>query len=139
MSSSERSSSGESDDESLLDLQKLKPYEILSLDGISTSSDEEELSSSDCEAESRIGKTYSYYISTFTVSIIKQKSSLKNMGQAQKFQEFTSFGFNKISLVSELLLYHVLILLYCVFIICTLLKNSHSQTLSSRKYIKVIN
>ena len=66
MSSSERSSSGESDDESLPDLQKLKPYdlEILSLDGISTSSDEEELSSSDCEAESRIGKTYSYYIST---------------------------------------------------------------------------
>ena len=63
MSSSERSSSGESDDESLPDLQKLKP-EILSLDGISTSSDEEELSSSDCEAESRIGKTYSYYIST---------------------------------------------------------------------------
>ena len=62
MSSSERSSSGESDDESLPDLQKLKPYdlepEILSLDGISTSSDEEELSSSDCEAESRIGKTY---------------------------------------------------------------------------------
>ena len=52
MSSSERSSSGESDDESLPDLQKLKPYdlepEILSLDGISTSSDEEELSSSDC-------------------------------------------------------------------------------------------
>ena len=52
--------------ESLPDLQKLKPYdleqEILSLDGISTSSDEEELSSS--EAESRIGKTYSYYIST---------------------------------------------------------------------------
>ena len=47
MSSSERSSSGESDDESLSDLQKLKPYdlepEILSLDGISTSSDEEEL------------------------------------------------------------------------------------------------
>ena len=41
MSSSERSSSGESDDESLPDLQKLKPYnlepEILSLDGISTS------------------------------------------------------------------------------------------------------
>ena len=69
MSSSERSSSGESDDESLPDLQKLKPYdlepEILSLDRISTSSDEEEeLSSSDCEAESRIGKTYSYYIST---------------------------------------------------------------------------
>ena len=68
MSSSERSSSGESDDESLPDLQKLKPYdlepEILSLDGIPTSSDEEELSSSDCEAESRIGKTYSYYIST---------------------------------------------------------------------------
>ena len=71
MSSSERSSSVESDDESLPDLQKLKPYdlepEILSLDGISTSSDEEELSSSDCEgreAESRIGKTYSYYIST---------------------------------------------------------------------------
>ena len=65
MSSSERFSSGESDDESLPDLQKLKPYdlepEILSLDGISTSSDEEELSSSDCEAESRIGKTYSYY------------------------------------------------------------------------------
>ena len=64
MSSSERSSSGES----FPDLQKLKPYdlepEILSLDGISTSSDEEELSSSDCEAESRIGKTYSYYIST---------------------------------------------------------------------------
>ena len=47
MSSSERSSSGESDDESLSDLQKLKPYdlepEILSLDGISTSSYEEEL------------------------------------------------------------------------------------------------
>ena len=47
---------------SVPDLQKLKPYdlesEILSLDGISTSSDEEELSSSDCEAESRIGKTY---------------------------------------------------------------------------------
>ena len=68
MSSSERSSSGESDDESLPDLQKLKPYdlepEILCLDGISTSSDEEELSNSDCEAESRIGKTYSYYIST---------------------------------------------------------------------------
>ena len=69
MSSSERSSSGESDDESLPDLQKLKPYdlepEILSLDGISTSSDEEELSSSEGrEAESRIGKTYSYYIST---------------------------------------------------------------------------
>ena len=66
MSSSERSSSDESDDESLPDLQKLKPYdlepEILSLDGISTSSDEEELSSS--EAESRTGKTYSYYIST---------------------------------------------------------------------------
>ena len=65
MSSSERFSSGESDDESLPDLQKLKPYdlepEILSLDGISTSSDEEELSSSDCEAESRIGKTYSYF------------------------------------------------------------------------------
>ena len=102
MSSGERSSSGESDDESLPDLQKLKPYdlepEILSHDGISTSSDEEELSSSDCEAESRIGKTYSYYISTsLCVSIIKQKSSLKNMGQAQKFQEFTSFGFNKIS------------------------------------------
>ena len=47
-----------------MDLQKLKPYdlepEIMSLDGISTSSDEEKLSSSDCEAESRIGKTYSY-------------------------------------------------------------------------------
>ena len=61
MSSSEHSSSGESDDESLPDLQKLKPYdlepEILSLDGISTSSDDEELSSSDCEAESRIGNT----------------------------------------------------------------------------------
>ena len=60
MSSSERSSSCESDDASLPDLQKLKPYdlepEILSLDGISTSSDEEELSSSDCEAETRIGK-----------------------------------------------------------------------------------
>ena len=41
MSPSERSSSGESDDECLPDLQKLKPYdlepEILSLDGISTS------------------------------------------------------------------------------------------------------
>ena len=87
MSPSEHSSSGESDNESLPDLQKLNPYElepeILSLDGISTSFDEEELSSS--EAESIIGKTYSYYISTFTVSIIKQKSSLKNMGQAQKF------------------------------------------------------
>ena len=38
MSPSERSSSGESDDECLPDLQKLKPYdlepEILSLDGI---------------------------------------------------------------------------------------------------------
>ena len=58
--SSERSSSGESDDESLPDLQKLKPYdfepEILSFDAISTSSDGEELNSSDCEAESRIGK-----------------------------------------------------------------------------------
>ena len=102
MSSSERSSSGESDDESLPDLQKLKPYdlepEILSLDGISTSSDEKELSSSDCEAESRIGKTYSYLLHiNITVSIIRQKSSLKNMGQAQKFQEFTSFGYNKIS------------------------------------------
>ena len=66
MSSSECSSSGESHDESLPDLQKLKRYnlepEISSLDGISTSSDEEELSSSDCEAESRIGKTYSYVL-----------------------------------------------------------------------------
>ena len=57
MSSSERSSSGQSDDESLPDLQKLKPYdlepEILSLDGISTSSDEEELSRSDCEVKNR--------------------------------------------------------------------------------------
>ena len=45
MSPSEHSSSGESDGESLSDLQKLKPYdlepEIWSLDGISTSSDEE--------------------------------------------------------------------------------------------------
>ena len=42
MSPRERSSSGESDDECLPDLQKLKPYdlepEILSLDGILTSS-----------------------------------------------------------------------------------------------------
>ena len=30
MSSSERSSTGESDDESLPDLQKLKPYDLLS-------------------------------------------------------------------------------------------------------------
>ena len=94
----------------------------------------------DCCSRDRllVNFSYSYHIST-SLLIIKQKSSLKNMGQAQKFQEFTSFGFNKISLVSELLSYHVLILLYCVFIICTLLKNSHSQTLSSRKYIKVIN
>ena len=101
MSSSERSSSGESDNESLPDLQKLKPYdlepEILSLGGISTSSDEEELSSSDCEAESKNRKNISLLHINITVSIIRQKSSLKNMSQAQKFQEFTSFGYNKIS------------------------------------------
>ena len=102
MSSSERSSSGESDDESLPDLQKLKPYdlepEILSLDGISTSSDEEELSSSDCEAESRIGKTYSY-CTTYQHHCFNNKTKVftQEHGQAQKFQEFTSFGFNKIS------------------------------------------
>ena len=98
MSSSKRSSSGESDDESVPDLQKLKPYdlepEILSLDGISTSSDEEELSSSDCEAESRIGKTYSY-CTTYQHHCFNNKT--KVFTQARKFQEFTSFGVNKIS------------------------------------------
>ena len=112
---------GESDDESLPDLQKLKPYdlepEILSLDGISTSSDEEELSSSDCEAESRIGKTYSY-CTTYQHHCFNNKTKVftQEHGPSTKVPRVYFIWFQQdIFLFSELLLYHVLIL--CVFII----------------------
>ena len=121
MSSSERSSSDESDGESSPDLHKLKPYdlepEIVSLDGISTSSDEEELSSSDCEAESRIGKTYSYYVQ-YQHHCFNNKTKVftQEHGPSTKVPRVYFIWLQQdIFLVSELLLYHVLIF-YIVFL-----------------------